>query len=125
MIFEDLQSHFSTDPLVAALATGGAYWRKPFKTSDLLSRDYIIYTRHDLGENDVRNQHRVQIVCFSNSMARLEALTEAVKSSLYGVHEVGSTNYYLIQFVNQTDGEDKLESGHYYNILNYFFKETP
>jgi len=122
MIFEDLYKHFTEDAGIDAIATGGVFWRNPIEAPD--GTPYLIYSRPDLEENDVRNQHRVQIACFAQSMNDLEALTEAVKSSLRGATQVGEGKYYIVQLISQVDSEDKLENGYYFNILNYYMREV-
>ena len=57
-------------------------------------------------------------------MNDLEALTEAVKSSLRGATQVGEGKYYIVQLISQVDSEDKLENGYYFNILNYYMREV-
>lgn len=122
MIFQDLYKHLTEDSAVDAIATGGVFWRNPLQAP--VEDPYIVYSRAECLENDVRSQHRVQIVCFAKSMNDLEALTEAVKASLRDTTQVGDGNYYLVQPIAQTDSEDKLENGYFFNILNYYMKEV-
>jgi len=122
MIFEDLYKHFTEDAGVSAIATDGVFWRKPLQQP--AGDPYLIYTRPDLGENDVRNQHRIEIVCFSKSMNDLEGLTEAVKASLRGVTQIGDGHYYMVQLINQVESDEKLDSGYYFSILNYYMRDV-
>lgn len=122
MIFEDLFTHLSDSAEISAIATGGVFWTNPLEAPT--SEPYIVYSRPEEQEDDIRNRHLVQIVCFAKSMSDRDGLSEAVKHSLRGVKEIGNGEYYIVQLITQTDSDIKLENGYFFNILNYDIRET-
>jgi len=125
MIAQDLKAHFEGTAPIISIATGGVFWRKPHLTSESVGDDpYIVYTRPDLGENDIREQHRVQIVCFAKDSVIAENLASAIRDSLRSINSINGNQYYIIEFINQVDGDDKLDNGFYYVMLNYFMRKT-
>jgi hypothetical protein len=125
MIQQDIYQHLENDsPAVKAIADGGFFWRKPNNTKDLKGKDYVVFSRPNLRENDVRTRNLTEFICFSESMETVELLAEALKDNLRGRTVYNGNKYYFTRLLDQVSGKDRLENGFYYSILSYYIQKA-
>jgi len=121
-VVTDIRAELIADGTVNGIVAGSVFYRNPIKEQN--GDAYITYIRSRRDLDDVREDNRFQIVCFSTSMSQLETLADAVTTLFQQKTVVNGNAYYFITFENQKDIEEKLKHGYYASVLEFSFKFT-
>lgn len=120
-VLEDLFYELTNITALTSIIGSNVFFKNP--TGDL-EDNYIVYSRKPKTRNMVSQFNIFQVVAFSKDMKVLDQIANELILHFENKREMNGNSYYSIFLYAQVDGEKKLQSGHYYSILTFEFRET-
>lgn len=119
-LITDIYEALKNDAGLAALSVP-VYARKPVK---IPGSAFVTVTRQNFEQQIANYSQRIRVIIFSEDTELLETLSNLIREFLVGKQLLNSNEYYQVAFLSQGDGDQPLDSGHYWNIQQYEISES-
>lgn len=121
MIMEDLRTEIVGDAGIAALVGDRVFNRDPV---DQQSSTYLTFDRPAKERNMVRERNQFRIFVYSKDLDEIETLSDLLITLFENKRSMNGNEYFQIAFIGQTDNVDVLDSGFYWNVMQFQFDKT-
>ena len=121
MIIEDLRAEIIGDVTIATIVDERVFNRDPI---DQQSLSYLTFDRPAKQRNMIRERNQFRIFAYSKDVDELETLSDAIITLFENKRSMNGNEYFQISLIGQTDNPDVLDSGFYWNVLQFQFDRT-
>ena len=127
MIAVDLANKLSNSPLINVFVPPERiYFKRSIDSENSINdENLIIFDRKiETQPNSCVEATMWQLTIYSKSAMQLEEICEAIKETFRYNNQIFNNNhYYISNFVNRTDGVNKLTTGFYWAQITYDFSQ--